>query len=140
MKTKLHSRLRGNSSGQSIVELALCMPLLMLILLGTVDVGRVFFDYIQMRNAVVEGATYGTRHPTDTLGIQTAAFENNIPGDTAITATISGNCTQPQGGGSVTVEADHLFTPVLFATLSSVAPSVDWSFNVHASSKMRCMT
>src|SRR6188472_3639206 len=119
--TKLLFRFRSRPRGQSIVELALCMPLLMLIMLGTIDFGRVFFDYIQMRNAVVEGATYGTRHPADTSGIQTAAIENNIPGNTVITTTLSGNCSEPQGGGSVTVEADHQFTPMFFATLSAVA-------------------
>jgi Flp pilus assembly protein TadG len=138
--TALRSRFKRHTRGQSIVELALCTPLLMLIMLGTIDFGRVFFDYIQMRNAVVEGATYGTRHPADTSGIQTAAMENNVPGDTVITTTISGDCSKPQGGGSVTVEADHTFTPMFFTTLSTVASSVDWSFNVHAASTMRCMT
>ncbi len=45
--------------GQSLVEFSLSLPLLLLILLGTIDVSRLFFDYIQMRQAVVEGTTYG---------------------------------------------------------------------------------
>ena len=63
-------RVGRRETGQSIVELALTLPVLLLLLLGTVDVGRVFFDYIEMRNAVSEGATYASRHPTDTAQVE----------------------------------------------------------------------
>jgi len=126
--------------GQSIVELALCLPFLMLLMLGTIDVGRVFFDYIELRNAVVEGATYGTRHPADVGGIAGAVSEHSIPASTIISSYTTGVCDQPQGGGSITVAATHTFTPIFFGTLSSFFPDVDWSFDVHAESTMRCMT
>jgi Flp pilus assembly protein TadG len=130
----------GRSSGQSVVELAICMPVLLLLLLGTVDMGRVFFDYIEMRNAVVEGATYGSRHPGDTGGITTAVVRHGIPADTAITTGTSGECFQPQGGGSVTVTATRTFTPIFLGGLNIVAPDVNWNFTVRASSTIRCMT
>ena len=138
--TRIRLRQSKTERGQSIVELAICTPLLLLLMLGTVDFGRVFFDCIQMRNAVVEGATYGTRHPADAGGIETAAFEHNIPADTVITSSTSGDCGSPQGGGSITVEADHTFTPMYVTTLSALFSSVSWSFNVHANATMRCMT
>ena len=49
--------------GQSMVELALMMPLIALILLGTVDLGRVFFAYTRLTHSVKEGALYGMRFP-----------------------------------------------------------------------------
>src|SRR4051794_38715295 len=126
---------RGRATrGQSLVELAVCTPMLMLLLLGTLDVGRVFFDYISMRNAVVEGATYGTRHPSDTGGIQQVVEEHGIPADTAVGSFTTGDCSNPQGGGSVHVQASRTFTPIFFATLSSVASGVDWNIRVSASS------
>lgn len=45
--------------GQSTVELALTLPLLMLIVAGTVEFGRAFFAYGQMLQAAQEGARYG---------------------------------------------------------------------------------
>lgn len=46
-------------SGQGLVEMALMLPLITLILVGTVDLGRVFFYYARLTNAVKEGALYG---------------------------------------------------------------------------------
>jgi len=131
---------RDRSNGQSVLELALAMPVLLLLLLGTVDMGRVFFDYIEMRNAVVEGATYGSRHPSDTAGITNAVVRHGIPGGTAIIAGTTGECFQPLGGGSVTVTATRTFTPIFLGGLNAVAPDVNWNFTVRASSTIRCMT
>ncbi len=136
----LRNNCPGRSKGQSVVELAISMPVLLLLLLGTVDMGRVFFDYIEMRNAVVEGATYGSRHPSDTAGITNAVIRHGIPGGTAITAVTSGECFQPLGGGSMTVTATRTFTPIFLGGLNAVAPDVNWNFNVRASSTIRCMT
>jgi Flp pilus assembly protein TadG len=49
--------------GQSMVELALVLPILLLILFGIVDLGRVFNAYIAITNASREGALYGSFHP-----------------------------------------------------------------------------
>ncbi len=55
--------------GQSLVEFALCLSLLILILLGVFDLGRAFHAYIVITNAAREGAYYGAMRPTDTNGI-----------------------------------------------------------------------
>src|SRR5262249_28164011 len=60
-KAMSRPRVERGERGQGLVEFAVAMPLLLLILLGTIDMGRVFFDYIEMRQAAVEGATYGAR-------------------------------------------------------------------------------
>ncbi len=49
--------------GQSLVELAIILPLLLLILLGIIDFGRVFYSYVTITNASREGARYGALHP-----------------------------------------------------------------------------
>jgi Flp pilus assembly protein TadG len=46
-----------------MVELALVLPLLLLILFGIVDLGRVFNAYIAITNASREGALYGSFYP-----------------------------------------------------------------------------
>lgn len=107
---------QGKQRGQSIVELALAMPVMLLLMLGTIDVGRVFFDYVQLRNAVREGAGYGARMPSDTAGITSRVTSHGIPSGTSVSVACTGVCTttagRPDGIGIIVVSADHTFTPV----------------------------
>ncbi|HIC89426.1 MAG TPA: pilus assembly protein [Anaerolineae bacterium] len=48
--------------GQSLVELALLLPVLLLILVGVVDVGRAFHAYLVVTNSAREAARYGAFH------------------------------------------------------------------------------
>jgi hypothetical protein len=50
---------RGNQLGQSAVEFALIMPVLVLILMGVFDFGRAFYAYSVVANAAREGARVG---------------------------------------------------------------------------------
>ncbi len=87
MARKRLSIIPRSERGQSAVELAVALPVLVLILMGTLDFGRAFYAYINITNAAREGAQYGTGFPTNTTGITTRV--NNEFG-----------CT---GGGCVTV-------------------------------------
>jgi len=49
------------SRGQSLVELALVVPILLLLFAGAADFGRVFYAYVAIENAAKEGALYGSR-------------------------------------------------------------------------------
>lgn len=133
-------RTKREQTGQGIVEFAVSMPLLLLILLGTIDMGRVFFDYIDMRQAAIEGATYGARKPTDTAGIVAAATAHGLPADSTISVSTSGSCTSSNGVGDITVTASRVWTPISIAALNAIGAGGTWSFRVNASSTMRCMT
>ena len=52
---------------QSLAETALLLPVIMVILLGTVDFGRAFFTQVAITNAARVGAAYGmdSRWPVD---------------------------------------------------------------------------
>lgn len=52
--------------GQSMVELAVSLVVLLIIVGGLVDVGRMIFVYISLRDAAEEGAIYGSIEPYDT--------------------------------------------------------------------------
>jgi hypothetical protein len=58
-------RLRGRnrSRGQSIVEFALVIPILLLVFAAAADLGRAFYAYVAIENGVKEGAFYGARVP-----------------------------------------------------------------------------
>jgi hypothetical protein len=60
----LRNRLFGrNSRGQSLVETALILPLIVLLLLLGIDLGRVFFTSIDLRNAAHEATMVGGTEP-----------------------------------------------------------------------------
>ena len=108
--------------GQSLVELAITVPLLLMILLGTVDVGRMFFGYIQLRNAAFEGARYAMTVPTDTSGITTRVLDHGVPpGTTVAVACSNGDCTTIASGSSVTVTvtAHATFSPIFTAFIQT---------------------
>jgi len=52
---------RGRWRGQGLVELAVVLPLLLLVLLGAIDLGRVFFAYASISNAAYEAARQAAR-------------------------------------------------------------------------------
>lgn len=48
--------------GQSLVEFALILPVLVMLLLGLLDLGRIYFAYVAITDAAGEGVSYGARH------------------------------------------------------------------------------
>jgi hypothetical protein len=64
--------------GQSLVEMALLLPIAALILLGTVDLGRVFAQYVDLTNAVKQGAAFGTIKPSNVTSADSADPDNIV--------------------------------------------------------------
>jgi Flp pilus assembly protein TadG len=58
------------TNGQSLAELALILPLLLLILMGIFDLGRGIFFYSTIQNSAREGARYGAVNHCDSTGIK----------------------------------------------------------------------
>lgn len=56
--------------GQSLVELAISLTIILILLSGVVEFGIAFFQFIQLRDAAQEGALYGSIHPYDTEKIE----------------------------------------------------------------------
>ena len=116
--------------GQAIVELALFMPLLLVIVMGAVDFGRVFFAYTSVVNAAREGAmcaSLGASCPAGYLAVVEDELNETLPG--GVTATVS---PSPIGGpgSTVTVTVTHEFEAITAAILS------DRTFPVSASATM----
>lgn len=64
MKTQKRER------GQSLVELAISLLVLLYLLSGAVEFGLAFFQFVQLRDAAQEGALYGSMNPTSTTNIE----------------------------------------------------------------------
>ncbi len=85
-----HRNATRDDKGQAFVELALVLPIFILLLVGAAEVGRIAFASIEVSNAARAGVSYGAQnHATasDTTGIQTAATQD----ETDLTA-LAGSC------------------------------------------------
>ena len=58
--------------GQSLVEFALIVTVLLTMLLGMVDFALAYYSQVVVKNAVAEGGYYAIQHPRDTAGIEAA--------------------------------------------------------------------
>jgi len=117
MKKKF--RLSTSSSGQSLVELAISITILVYLLSGAVEFGIAFFQFVQLRDAAQEGALYGSLNPTDTAGITARVQgQSDTPIDlTTITPAITYTDSNPQCEGkgiTVTLSYNHqIFMPFI---------------------------
>lgn len=87
---------RRSQAGVALVEFALVVPLLALLLVGIIEIGRYAYFSIAVGNAARAGAQYGiydTTRAVDIQGMEAAAIadgQNNIK---AISATANDVCT-----------------------------------------------
>lgn len=117
--------------GQSLVEFALAVPILLVLLVGLVDFGRAFQNYVALGNVVREVAREATvRGNASSAPWGPAANDANVT--TAVRARAVGLVAQsiavtsswPDGhnqqGGQVLVSASYTYLPVTSAFLFNV--------------------
>ncbi|MBV8515494.1 MAG: pilus assembly protein [Acidobacteria bacterium] len=88
-------------NGQTVVELALLLPLLLLLMVGVIEIGRYAYFDILVSNAARAGAQYGAQsliQAADVDGITTAA-QNDGLATMAITAVQQCGCAAGTLGG-----------------------------------------
>lgn len=118
-----------STRAQALVELALMLPILLLLILGAIDFGRLFMNKLILTNAAREGANYISYYfDADNLGASIEAArdvviaEGTSSGITIERGNISfTNCCTPGLPVSVTVtkEVDLLF----FDSIHTIAQS-----------------
>ena len=103
--------------GDGLVEFALILPVLMLVIMAIVDLGRAVYAYNVVANCAREGARYGLVAPTDDSGMVAVARSAAVGLDTAqITVTVTHPSTD-----SIKVEVRYSFqvvTPLVANVLS----------------------
>lgn len=105
-------RLERNDRGQSLTELAILMVFLLVMVAGVVDIGRAFFTYIELRDAVQEGALFAslglvndinTSTPYRVVACQPDSSFPNYPDVETVIKSSSDNMTNYIDAGLVTV-------------------------------------
>ena len=111
----LAGAVRRLTTGQSVVEFAIVLPILLLLLMVTIDFGRIYLGWINLQNMARIAADYAADHPTDW---NTTTYQNLITNDAkAINCDLpsgvpSPTFTSPTVGGTVRVEIMCTFHPV----------------------------
>jgi Flp pilus assembly protein TadG len=86
MRRQSLSALPHSEHGASLVEMAILLPLFMLLLMGAVDFGRALYLSTEIVGAAQAAAVYGAQNPTDTTGM-TAAAKDDAPAVSNLSVT-----------------------------------------------------
>ncbi len=110
----------GSQVGQALVEFAIMLPVIVIILLGIIDFGVVFYNKAMITNASREGARAGITFRTDSTGAYNPLSEAEVlavvqnylstrlitfgeSADVTIDHQITGTSPEYSGSGSVNV-------------------------------------
>lgn len=117
-----------SARGQSLVELAVSLVILLYLLSGAVEFGILFFQYVQLRDAAQEGALYGSTSPPTSASdsakisaIQTRARSAssspiNLSIDPNVTVSVDVTDAKYCEGGSLRVRVSYphrIFMPFM---------------------------
>ena len=121
---------KSRQLGQGMVELVVVLPLLLTILLGTLDLGRAFYTYIALTNAAREAARYAAVNDAN-ASISQVQGELDAPSGTDISGCAPGSLTYSGSGGgrgnayTVTVSCQFvLVTPFMSAIVGAVGNKI----------------
>lgn len=108
--------------GQSLVEMAMSLVILLLLVGGVVDLGRAFFTFMALRDSVQEGALYGSINPTLTQEIRNHVLDSSdmipdlISSDDISVEVIGAPCT----GNGIRVSAQYDDFPITMPFIGTV--------------------
>ena len=116
----------SSERGQSLTEFGISVAILLILLAGTVDAGRAFFTYMALRDAVQEGAIFGSYNPTETDQIENRVIRASnlmqaISADPnailSVDVSLTGDaCT----GNGITVQATYHNFPITMPFLGTI--------------------
>lgn len=111
-----------SKKGQSLVETALILPFVILILMGIIDFGMMFNNYLLVSNASREGARNAAVGTSDSdIGLLVSNITQTLD-QTRVTVNISPDQILRKKGDEVTVTVTfnyELITPVIGAVVPS---------------------
>lgn len=142
--------------GVATIEMAICAPVLLLLMLATAEVGRVLFQYNTLAKAVRDGARYAVNNasPGSTRIVNITPQRRNETRNLVVTGNIAGtgaallpgltvnNVTvNDAGNGFVSVAATYTYVPILGASLPTfgLGPSINLSMSLPATVVMRAL-
>ena len=110
--------------GQSLLEFALIVPILLIILAGVLDLGRLYYAYVAVTDAAAEGASYAAIHPQANERAEVLQRAQEASGALVqIDPTmVQVDCPAVAAGAPITVTVSYSFT-VATPLLNVIVPS-----------------
>lgn len=110
------NKLKKDKNGQAMVELALVLPLLLLLVFGITEFGRIFSTHLILAHSAREGARQATVGATDTEIINKVLSSAAVLDVTKMTIYISPTGSARQRGESVTIQVQYpvkIYAPII---------------------------
>jgi Flp pilus assembly protein TadG len=145
---RIRALLTGDE-GQSMIEAAMTLPIVLLVCVGIFEFGRAFQTWQVLTNAAREGARIAVMPSSVPTGVQTIVKnymtdgQLDAPAVSSATVTVSPGTVGIGGGATATATVVTISYPFQFAVLQPVArlvvsgSTVGASFPMTASAKMR---
>lgn len=111
--------------GQSLVEMAIILPILLTLLMGMVEFGRIFSSYLVMENLSRSAVRFGVVGHSDTEIRNQIAAENPLLRTDRLVIDISPSDSMRDRGDPLTVSMDYtidIITPIMSDLLPNPFP------------------
>ncbi len=145
MRWQMHRLPRGRAAapverGQALVEFALTAPILLLLVLGAVDYGRVYYRAVQVSQAARNGAAYASMNPPNSnqqngnyqQQMNDAAFAGSDLAASGATVTVVQAADQ-SGGEDVRVDVQQQYSTFVRW------PLLPTTFQLHTSAESKVL-
>jgi Flp pilus assembly protein TadG len=148
-------RTRARQRGVAILEFVITLPLLMMLILATAEIGRALFQYNTLTKALRDSARYVSGARPGSTGVFNLTPEIRAAAQRLVVygnATGAGSALLPDlapsdvtivasGAGYITVSAVYNFTPMLGAQLETfgVVDPIQLAFPMRAAVVMRVL-
>ena len=111
--TSLMTRLAGDRRGGAVLEFAVILPLMLILFVGGLDVGRLFYVRQGLEYATEEAARYYMLNPTTAESNVTVLLKSKMPGGMGPSVTVTyadtANCNSNSAVTCTTITAKYMF-------------------------------
>ncbi len=113
MRRFVRNRYARAERGQSLVEMAVVLPILLLLALGTFDLGRAIFAHIALTEATQEGSLYaaheyGDPKSTDTVATREAKIQARIVTSSSSESVVNATVTvESCSSASIVIRSEY---------------------------------
>jgi Flp pilus assembly protein TadG len=115
---------RPGQAGQSLAEFALVIPILLMLIMGTVDGGRALFVYVALQEAAQEGALYAS-HAPDNFSAIVSRVRTSSTAREVVVSTVTRMCPPSTPAGTISIRVSHnlpVLTPLARAVFGPTIP------------------
>ncbi len=128
---------RTADDGAAAVEFALVLPLLLLIIFGIIDFGRMYNDQVTLTEAAREGVRAAVLSPTDPTAPVTRVNQATT-GLTGVTTTVTA-CSSPDSAAQVQVSYGFTFVTPLGAVMGLFGSGPSGTYTIRGKGVMTCL-